>query len=373
MLITNAAGDLEWVTNADIINDNIEAKDLTSGSDILEILNGEGATLTDAEIRFADADSDKVLITDDEGNPVWADKSDLVVEPWQVQGTTDKATENTENIYQIGSVAIGKNEAISEVMLDVQGSIRGGSQNDQDPIGQNSIAVGQNVVASGSNSAAFGQNVTASGDGSMALGDADGQTVYFNGFPVNPTPSVVSGHSSYVQGYGNNVSGMVNSATGMLNEVDGMANSVTGYGNQVENGMVNVVHGINNKVENSLNSVVIGANNETDINASNAFIAGVGNKLSVTSAVVFGNFNAINESEDGSTRGFNGRRHQAFFQIGNGRNNEVRYNALTILNQGFVGIGIDGTGESAKPQYTLDIGRHEYYSDGKGGLVRIQK
>lgn len=41
----------------------------------------------------------------------WADASDLVDinEPWRVQGTTNEATANTENIFQLGSVAIGAN------------------------------------------------------------------------------------------------------------------------------------------------------------------------------------------------------------------------------------------------------------------------
>src|SRR5690606_37445546 len=41
----------------------------------------------------------------------WADASDLVDinEPWRVEGTTNEATANTENIFQLGSVAIGAN------------------------------------------------------------------------------------------------------------------------------------------------------------------------------------------------------------------------------------------------------------------------
>ncbi|MDF2553968.1 MAG: uncharacterized protein K0R77_3243 [Chryseobacterium sp.] len=37
----------------------------------------------------------------------WADVSTLAPEPWRIQGTTNPATANTDNIYQQGSVAIG--------------------------------------------------------------------------------------------------------------------------------------------------------------------------------------------------------------------------------------------------------------------------
>lgn len=42
-------------------------------------------------------------------NLSWQDVSTLAPEPWRVQGTTNEATANTENIFQLGSVAIGAN------------------------------------------------------------------------------------------------------------------------------------------------------------------------------------------------------------------------------------------------------------------------
>src|SRR5699024_12660782 len=41
---------------------------------------------------------------------------------WMLQGTTDKADDNTDAIYQEGAVAIGKDEGIADVMLDVAGA-----------------------------------------------------------------------------------------------------------------------------------------------------------------------------------------------------------------------------------------------------------
>lgn len=39
----------------------------------------------------------------------WKDFSDLVSQPWKIQNTENQATQNTQNIYQMGSVAIGVN------------------------------------------------------------------------------------------------------------------------------------------------------------------------------------------------------------------------------------------------------------------------
>src|SRR5699024_1897119 len=55
----------------------IDAKNLTSTNTVLEITGGEGATLVDAQIDFADAGEDKVLVTDDEGNVTWVDQSEV--------------------------------------------------------------------------------------------------------------------------------------------------------------------------------------------------------------------------------------------------------------------------------------------------------
>jgi|GEM_PF-1185734 len=40
---------------------------------------------------------------------VWKDVSDLVSQPWKIQGTDSIALQNTQNIYQMGSVAVGVN------------------------------------------------------------------------------------------------------------------------------------------------------------------------------------------------------------------------------------------------------------------------
>ena len=43
----------------------------------------------------------------------WADASTLAPEPWRIQGTTNAATANTQNIYQAGNVSIGSQTPIA--------------------------------------------------------------------------------------------------------------------------------------------------------------------------------------------------------------------------------------------------------------------
>ncbi len=60
--------------------------------------------------------ANQVLTTDGAaGNATlsWKDTSLLVSEPWRIQGTTNAATTNTQNIYQTGNVSIGSSTPIA--------------------------------------------------------------------------------------------------------------------------------------------------------------------------------------------------------------------------------------------------------------------
>lgn len=91
-------------------------------------------------------------------------------EPWNVQGTTNQATLNTDNIYQMGSVAIGRNNALAGVQLDVVGAIRGGGADRTAAVGENSMAIGLNTIASATNSIALGNTTKATANNATALG-----------------------------------------------------------------------------------------------------------------------------------------------------------------------------------------------------------
>src|SRR5699024_10873859 len=88
---------------------------------------------------------------------------------WLEQLTNDPAILNNQNIYQEGNIAIGKTDDFLNVPLDVFGSIRGGNPADGS-FGENSIAVGDSVIASGNNSVAFGYQSEATSFGAFAGG-----------------------------------------------------------------------------------------------------------------------------------------------------------------------------------------------------------
>lgn len=129
-----APGYYYWLTNKwmRLTNDDdlkTIGKNLTS-TDLI-ITNGTGATLTtvSADIKDEAVTSNKiangtilpidlanstgpnqVLVTGTNNAPVWLNQSVLAAssEPWKVQTTTNPATDNTQNIYQTGKVAIGR-------------------------------------------------------------------------------------------------------------------------------------------------------------------------------------------------------------------------------------------------------------------------
>jgi|GEM_PF-1663352 len=59
-------------------------------------------------------------------NLIWKDVDDLMSQPWRIQNTTNKATLNTDDIYQQGKVAVGftKDDEVSDKQLEVKGSIK---------------------------------------------------------------------------------------------------------------------------------------------------------------------------------------------------------------------------------------------------------
>lgn len=72
----------------------------------LEVGNGN-VRVHDINAAYTLLGTDKVVIADNTGVLRAVPTTALAVEPWQIQGGTLKATANTDNIYQQGSVAIG--------------------------------------------------------------------------------------------------------------------------------------------------------------------------------------------------------------------------------------------------------------------------
>ena len=107
------------------------------GSDGLDASEKLDVTAGNARIRDINtnvgASTDNIVVADADGVLKTVATDAFAIEPWQVQGTTDKATDNAQEIYQTGSIAIGTNEIpvlsvdgenlTSTVKLHVDGNI----------------------------------------------------------------------------------------------------------------------------------------------------------------------------------------------------------------------------------------------------------
>src|SRR5690625_2101493 len=174
--INNAAKPTEMLDIGENPDDNAGYEDLHKVK-IRDLPRTDGALALPTPDKIVTVDPDGVLrsvdIDDLGGN------DDVVEGPWLNQDGDEVATDNEEDIYQIGSVAIGKDDGLPGVALDVQGPFRGGDNTDDNPsIGLNSFGYGKDVEASGDYSFGFGKDVEASGTYSLAFGFGSQATGY---------------------------------------------------------------------------------------------------------------------------------------------------------------------------------------------------
>lgn len=321
------------------------------------------------------------------GNPSQLEWKNLPtgINNWRIQNTTNPATDNTDDIYQIGTVAIGKNSVYEDVnnkktVLEVLGAVTLGGER-WETIGANSAVIGSYAgEASGENSVTVGGG-RAKGNNTIALagGTAEGQYAMAWGMQANAMEqfslalgmaNVAEGtHSTVIGGYSNYTKGGFSFVTGQSNRID-------------EYGTHSAVFGTNNTV-NAAGSAVFGDSNEVEENASYSTVFGFGNKASGrysmaangnnvasgqlsavfgqgnfavhSSETVLGAYNAVSVTADATYTPFSGNG-KTLFQIGNGANASNRRNAMTVTQSGRLGIGITGTEAAALPTETFDVG-----------------
>lgn len=263
------------------------------------VINATGSTETNTTLTFNSSTKILTYTNENNDNPT-LDLSALQQEPWKVNVTNVNASTNTENIYQAGRVGVNKTSIMDDVALDIEGAVRGGNT-PITPIGTNSVGFGLGVKASGSRSAAFGLSTLAEGD------------------------------NSFVANEGNQAKAQSSSAFGKSNIAD------------------------------DSNAFVLGETNKA--NGNNAFVQGNNNLSTSYSETVLGYYNAITQGAgDTGTNGTTGNITDAegsdpLLQVGNGTSGGAtgRRNALIILKNGKVGIGLDQT-TLHKPSERLDIG-----------------
>lgn len=249
--------------------------------------------------------------------------------PWNVQGTTNQATDNTQNIYQNGNVAIGKGNAVAP--LDVKGSIRGGERPSSEVVGANSFAAGENTTSSGANAFAFGLNSnadaansvvfgntnTASGAGSYVLGNnnttdtqrtlvfgssnvvsdkshgsivlGEEQIVKTTGKPINELSNYIIGKSIAI-GYSNTINETKGTAIGTRNAISGAGATAVGYFNRIKGGL-SYAFGLSNIIDGS-NSTSLG--NDNLITGTGSMTLGMLNNTNGNEAIMIGRKNTLN-------------------------------------------------------------------------------
>jgi Head domain of trimeric autotransporter adhesin len=172
---------------------------------------------------------------------------------------------------------------------------------DNSNIGSYSNAMGYNSIASGNYSTALGNLTLASGLYSFAMG----------------LESMASGNFSTVWGDNNLASGNYSIASGQITTASGSFSTTFGYFTKAS----------------GYSSTAFGNGNVASGDISAAF--GIGTKSKSFGGLVAGTYNDSTNAP--STSGWNAANR--IFQIGNGTADNARSNAMTVLQNGNVGIG----------------------------------
>ncbi len=288
---------------------------------------------------------------------------EMAPEPWMVQGSLVKASLNSQDIYQMGSVAIGKNTAT--VPLEVNGSVRGGNAPASVP-GSNSVSSGDSSSATGPNTVAFGWHNRAEGTNAVTWGGHSTHPYGTDTLKFN----IASGVASTAFGYGNRSTswgtttfGTGNIATNPQATAFGAANKSTGYWS-TSFGQRNVAKGNN--------STAFGTDNFALANSALAF--GIGNTAAEDRSTAFGAYTKA-KGKQSTAFGMNtiapsisstsfGRYNidttgsitawittESLLQVGNGTSGTAMSNALTILKSGKTAVGT----HQNKPVLDLEV------------------
>lgn len=208
------------------------------------------------------------------------------LEPWRVIGTNEKASDNHQAIYQMGPVTVGRDVGYPNVFLDIAGAVRIGSINDTAAIGEKSFAGGVNTMAQGNNALAYGSRAIATGVNAIAIG---------NSVLATNSNSMAVGHQNIARGSAALASGYLTQANGNYSFSAGRESVALGH-----------------------QAVSFGENTYAHSRAE--FVIG-----------------RYNEKIKGNKKQWN--VNNPLFQIGIGENDSLRKNALTVLKNGWVGVG----------------------------------
>lgn len=180
--------------------------------------------------------------------------------------------------------------------------------------GTSAFSIGSHNIASGTNSFAIGYRSSAQGLNGIAMGD---QSIASGDFSIAMEHATASGEGAIAMGLGTVASGEYSTSIGNSNTSNGYYSHSWGY--------TNTASGIYSMALGNLNS------------ASGTYSLAAGYLLSSKSygGFVTGLFNdSTNAASSASINSLN-----RVFQVGNGTAGNARSNALTILQNGNIGIG----------------------------------
>ncbi len=213
-----------------------------------------------------------------------------------------------------------------------------------------------NNTASGLHAIAIGNNSTASGNYSSVLGGQNNTASGVNSSVLNGTSNFATGDNSISGGAGNTASGFASFVFG------GNSNSVSGLGSGVFSGNTNTISGfrsvilggVSNQVSGFQGGILAGQENGV-LGDQGAVIGGFGDTSYSYAEVVLGTYNTVYTPTNAI--GINST--DKLLVVGNGTSNAARSNALTLLKDGRLGIGVDGnTNQTAtlhiRPQTSID-------------------
>ena len=300
--------------------------------------NNPGSSPTGSEIILGSPAND-VGVTLYRGNG-----SGGQLERWDMKITGDsslrfRSNNNTDRVTftPYGNVGIGTTTPANNLVVIGNGSL-GGSNT---VTGANSLAIGIGNTISGTNEVAIGNSNIATGTYSMVSGVAnvDSGTDNVMGGSFN---KITNGYGhSIIVGYANNMSGSAAAIFGYLNHVYAFEGFAQGDRDTSTGQGASVFGGNNNAIGDG--SMAIGTNNRTIGTTSSAI--GVGNQPVSYAEVNVGMYSSYYSAANAGGYNANDR----IFNVGNGQGSGSRSDAMTILKNGYTGLG------TASPLTTLDI------------------
>jgi len=236
-------------------------------------------------------------------------------------------------------------------------------------IGLSSYAFGDNVIATDTNCYAFGKNSQSIGKGSYALGDgaiSSGLRSYALGsygqdgftFPGGSN-TIASGDNSFAAGQGAVASSSNAISIGFCTNAGSQMCIAMGFGSQAYGNHSAIAIG-EYPVSTGYGSISMGW--WTSASAQASIAMGLSTVASATASVALGDWTVAAAPYTTAIGHSNLGLNNSLFEIGNGNygwGSGTRSNALTVLNNGYMGLGV------SNPQFTLDIkGRGRFLSDG---------